>query len=79
MANKTTNTPPATAPVSAGAPALVEIDVLREKHKVSRAIFAGVCAAQNWASGKAVAESDFLAAVEKFKRSPMDGKKEEKK
>lgn len=79
MANKTTtNTPAATAPSPRG-PSLVEIDILRQTHKVDRATFAGVCAAQGWATGKAVTESEFLAAVNKFKQSPMGGEGEGKK
>lgn len=79
MANKTTNATPTTTSASPRGPSLVEISVLREKHKVDRATFAGVCAAQGWATGRAVTEKDFLAAVEKFKASPMGGSKKEGK
>ena len=79
MANKTTNTTPATVLASSEGSSLVEINTLRQKHNVDKATFAGVCAAQNWATGKVVSESEFLAAVDKFKTSPMGDKKEEKK
>lgn len=86
MANKTTKnttpdtTTPDTMPTSPADPSLVEIDILRQTHKVDRATFAGVCAAQGWATGKAVTENEFLEAVAKFEASPMGGaKKEEKK
>lgn len=78
MANKTTNTTPTTTSASPGPPSLEEINALRQKHKVDRATFAGVCADQGWANGKVVAESEFLAAVDEFKQSPMGGKKKEK-
>lgn len=48
-----------------------EIGRLRVEHKVPQAIFAGVCAAQGWKPGKAVARAEFLAAVEAFKQAPM--------
>lgn len=79
MANKTTTTTPDATPAPSQDPSLVEVNILRQTHKVDRATFAGVCAAQGWATGKAVTESEFLAAVEKFKQSPMGGKKKEEK
>ena len=35
-------------PEGAAAPELVPIDKLRERHKVGRATYAGVCAANGW-------------------------------
>ena len=35
-------------PEGAAAPELVPIDKLREQHKVGRATYAGVCAANGW-------------------------------
>lgn len=70
---------PATASVAAQpgqpkqGPELLEIGELRQKHKVGRAIFAGVCAAQNWKSGKKTTDEEFLAAVKQFTGSPMSG------
>ncbi len=75
----------------AAAPAQVEqqtespksftIEQLRSEKKISRAIFAGVCATEGWKPGKTVTEAAFLAAVEKFTSAPMSGavKKEAKK
>ena len=55
---------------------------IRDRHKVGRAVFAGVCSAQGWKPGKAVPEEEFLEAVQKFENAPMrvgSGKKEVKK
>lgn len=38
-------------PEGAAAPELVPIDKLRERHKVGRATYAGVCAANGWRPG----------------------------
>lgn len=54
---------------------LCPIDKLREQHKVGRATYAGVCAANGWRPGKAMTEDEFLAAVAKFNNSPMNGRK----
>ena len=77
MANKTSQTAP---PIAAGqpeqngkAPELLEIGELRSKHKIDRAIFAGVCSAKGWKPGKAVTEAEFLAAVKQFTGGPMSG------
>lgn len=53
------------------APELLDIGVHREKHKVGRAVFAGVCAARDWKPGKAVTEAEFLAAVASFTGAPI--------
>lgn len=55
------------------APALA-LEALRDQHGVGRAVFAGVCAAQGWKPGRAVAEAEFLAAVRAFGAAPMGGK-----
>lgn len=52
------------------APELLKIDELRSKHKVGRAIFAGVCAANDWSPGKQLKEDDFLRAVSAFAGAP---------
>lgn len=54
-------------------PELLEIGELRSKHKVGRAVFAGVCAVQNWKPGKQITEEEFLAAVKAFTGAPMNG------
>lgn len=85
MANKATSAPAATqaaGPQEPKAPGLFEIGELRSKHKVGRAVFAGVCSAQGWKPSKAVTEEEFLEAVKKFENAPMrggSGKKEVKK
>lgn len=50
-----------------------EVGRLRMKHKIPRAVFAGVCAAQGWRAGKSVTEAEFLGAVKQFTGSPMSG------
>lgn len=59
----------------------VEIGELRAKHRISPALYAGVCSAQGWKPGKAVTESEFLEAVRSFGSAPMGGpaKKEARK
>jgi hypothetical protein len=74
MANKKTTG--LTGPEAAEAQApkeYVEIGQLRAKHNISRAVYAGVCAAQDWKPGKAVTEAEFLAAVRAFTSAPMRG------
>ena len=56
MATKAASTPTATGEQNKKAPALYDVGELRSKHKVGRAVFAGVCSAQGWKPGKAVAE-----------------------
>ena len=60
---------------------LLSIDMLREKHKVTRPIFAGVCAANGWRPGRAMTEEAFLRAVAGFTGAPMGapGESEAKK
>lgn len=59
-------------------PELLEIGELRSKHKIGRAVFAGVCAAQSWKPGKLIAEDEFLAAVKAFTGAPMGGARSRK-
>lgn len=75
MANKKTAEAQAPAQVEQQTenPKVFTVEQLRSAKKVSRAIFAGVCAAQNWKPGKTVTETEFLAAVEKFTSAPMSG------
>ncbi len=75
MAAKASNTasPTAAQPEVTKAPEFLEIGELRSKHKVGRAVFAGVCAAQDWKPGKKIAETEFKAAVEAFTGAPMNG------
>lgn len=53
---------------------LLEIGELCKKHKISRAVFAGVCSANGWKSGKAISEDELLKAVDKFNGSSIDGR-----
>ena len=73
--NQTTDTAKAAEPeVTKPAPELLEIDELRKSHKIGKAIFAGVCAAQDWRPGKQISEEEFVHAVESFTGAPMDGR-----
>ena len=80
MANKKTAeaTAPAQVEQPTASPKVFTIEQLRSEKKINRAVFAGVCAAQGWKTGKTVTEAEFLAAVEKFTSAPMcgDAKKE---
>ncbi|WP_052082807.1 hypothetical protein [Intestinimonas butyriciproducens] len=80
-ASKATSTSAAAVDQGKKTPALFEVGELRSKHKVGRAVFAGVCSAQDWKPGKAVTEEEFLEAVKKFENAPMKGepRKEGKK
>lgn len=75
MATKATQTSAAAEAEAKKAPALYDVGELRRKHKVGRAVFAGVCSAQGWKPGKAVTEEGFLAAVKEFENAPMRGGK----
>ena len=79
--SKATSTSAAAVDQGKKTPALFEVGELRSKHKVGRAVFAGVCSAQDWKPGKAVTEEEFLEAVKKFENAPMKGepRKEGKK
>lgn len=54
---------------------LLDVEQLRSKKKISPAVFAGVCAANGWKPGRMVAEAEFLRAVQKFIKEPMQGTK----
>lgn len=58
-------------------PKLLPIEQHRISKKIARPVFAGVCSAQGWKTGKAVTEAEFLAAVQKFKSAPMSGARKE--
>ncbi|MPN31920.1 hypothetical protein SDC9_179395 [bioreactor metagenome] len=79
MATKapTTATPAAAQPEVVKAPELLEIGELRKLHKTGRAVFAGVCAANGWASGKAITSEEYLEAINKFNGEPMSGPRKE--
>lgn len=59
-------------------PELLEIGELRSKHKIGRAVFAGVCSVQDWKPGKLIAEEEFLTAVKAFAGAPMSGARSRK-
>ena len=61
-------------PEKAKAQELLEIGELCKQHKISQAVFAGVCSANGWKSGKAISEDEFLKAIDKFKGSSIDGR-----
>ncbi|MCD7948311.1 MAG: hypothetical protein LUG13_08490 [Oscillospiraceae bacterium] len=61
-----------TAPVQ---PEMVDITELCKRHGIRAAVFAGVCTVQDWKSGKAVSEKEFLAAVKQFTGTPMKARK----
>lgn len=82
MANKKPTGPasPDAAEQQPEAPAqYIEVGQLRMKHNISRAVFAGVCAAQGWKAGKFVTEAEFLGAVKQFTGAPMSGARVAKK
>lgn len=56
-----------------GAAELLPIEQLRDKHKIGRAAFAGMCAANGWKPGKVMSETGFLAAATEFMNAPMSG------
>lgn len=58
---------------------LFELDELRKKHHIRRTVFAGVCAAKGWASGRRISEETFLLAVRQFESAPMSGSPNKKK
>lgn len=75
-----TKNKPEAAPTAAQQPEqpqeLLSIDTLREKHKITRPIFAGVCAANDWKPGRAMTEEAFLQAVADFTGAPMGAPRE---
>ena len=52
-------------PEGAAAPELVPIDKLREQHKVGRATYAGVCAANGWRPGTVIGDVAEVQLVDK--------------
>lgn len=78
MATKAASSPATTGEQDKKAPAIYDVGDLRRKHRVGRAMFAGVCSAQGWKPGKAVTEEEFLEAVKKFENAPMRGGSEKK-
>lgn len=50
---------------------LLPVETLREKHRITRPVFAGVCAANGWRPGRAMTEEAFLQAVAAFTKAPM--------
>jgi hypothetical protein len=72
MASKAT-----AADVRQAEPALMTIEDLQARHRISRPVFAGVCAANGWNPGRAMTEEDFLQAVGNFTRAPMNERRKE--
>ena len=68
MANKTK---PEAVSTATQPQELLPIDALREKHKVSRPVFAGACAANDWKPGRAMTEEAFLQAIADFTGAPI--------
>ena len=50
------------------------IESLKEKHKVSEAVFEGTKAAEGWRKGRCVTEAVFLQAVKRFEMSAVSGR-----
>jgi hypothetical protein len=73
------NQSPATVQPEENTQELLEIGELQRKHKISRAVFAGVCSANGWKPGKLIAMEEFLAAVAKFTEAPINGKPHSRK
>lgn len=71
MASKTSK--PAASEAAEQTAQLLPIDELRARHKITRPVFAGVCAANEWKPGRAMTEEAFLQAVAAFTGSPMGG------
>lgn len=73
MANKNKPTAAPAAEQPGQTQELLSIDTLREKHKITRPVFAGVCAANGWKPGRAMTEEAFLQAIADFTKAPMSG------
>ena len=56
---------------------LKTIEELKSMHDVPDAVFEGVKAANNWKTGRQVTEAEFSIACDRFKNSPIDGRKSE--
>lgn len=50
------------------------LEELKQKHDTPDAVFEGVKAANGWRAGKAVTETEYVAAVNTFNNAPMDGR-----
>lgn len=70
----TKNQSPAVQPDDTVSLELFEITELRDKQKVSRAIFDGVCADNGWKPGKKISAAEFAQAVASFTGMPMSGR-----
>lgn len=57
---------------------LATIEELKGKHNITEMVFAGIKAAQNWKTGKQVAEADFLKARTAFLKAPISGAERKK-
>lgn len=55
-----------------------DIDMLRTKLNVPAAVHSGVVAAENWKHGKQITEFEYRKAVDKFRTSPINGRKVKK-
>ena len=53
---------------------LRDVGELRDRYRISWAVFAGVCSANGWRPGTTVSEEEFFAAVNKFNQSPMNAR-----
>ncbi|MDR0710363.1 MAG: hypothetical protein LBF77_09885 [Spirochaetaceae bacterium] len=63
-------------PETGGEGGLVSIEEHAERLKVSKPILAAVMQSEGWATGKAVTEKVFKAAIDAFLNAPMGGKPE---
>lgn len=50
------------------------IENLREKHGISRAVFAGACAVNGWKAGKVLTPKQFLDGIAAFTGKAMYGR-----
>jgi hypothetical protein len=57
------------------APALEPIEVLSKRLATVPWVFAGVCEANGWGTGKVMTEEEYKAAVSAWLKMPMAGKK----
>lgn len=71
MASKTTKPEGAVEEARRPEQPLLELDTLRKKHNITRPVFAGVCAANDWKPGKSMTEEIFLQAVAAFAGAPI--------
>jgi hypothetical protein len=50
---------------------LINIEILKERLKISDSIFYGVLAFKGWAKGKKVSETEMKKAVKEFLNAPL--------